>query len=417
MDRYDGSDEGGDEQPQGEPVDGDASVWGLSEQPAHGEEPSVPSEGAEGAAVEYAAWSSDASYQQAQSTPATGDYTTEQPVAAFNDQQQSYGQQPTYDPNAYPQGYDPNAYAQQQAYAQQGYDPNAYAQQQQAYAQQQQQYGQQGYAQQGYDPNAYAQQQQQYGQQGYAQQGYYDPNAYPQQQQQQYGQGYTQQGYGQGYYDQSAYGQQPSYYDQQAYAQQQWQGYGAPGQPYAYAQPGQQPWPQDAQYWDPKAGGYGRSLLAVLAGAVLLAWGLVFAVFGGVIMWQGNLDRIVADLGLTLTAEQADFVTEFNKQAFNYGAIILLIGITLLIGGIGVFSHRSWGRAFGIVLGFLGILWGIALVAFSTVEVTIGDTEVAGDFVGDQGALAFAVVVLVSFILVFLAMFVGRRHFRRKGVA
>jgi hypothetical protein len=132
-------------------------------------------------------------------------------------------------------------------------------------------------------------------------------------------------------------------------------------------------------------------------------------------MWQGNLNEIVSNL--TLTAAQADFVTEFNKQAFNYGAIILLIGITLLIGGVGVFSHRSWGRAFGIVLGFLGILWGLSLLTFSTVDLRLGDSAVTGDFVGDQGALAFAIIVLVSFALVFLAMFVGRRHFRRKGVA
>ena len=132
-------------------------------------------------------------------------------------------------------------------------------------------------------------------------------------------------------------------------------------------------------------------------------------------MWQGNLNSIVADM--VLTPAQLDLVTEFNKQAFSYGAILLLIGITLLIGGIGVFSHRSWGRAFGIVLGFLGVVWGIALVVFSTIDVRVGDTEVLGDFVGNQSALAFAVVVLVSFLLVFLAMFVGRRHFRRKGVA
>ena len=100
MDRYDGSDDGGGEQSQPEPVSGDASAWGLSEQPANGEEPSA-SGGAEEAVAEYAAWSTDASYQQAPAASDTGAYTTtEQPVAAFNDQQQSYPAQPAYDPNA-----------------------------------------------------------------------------------------------------------------------------------------------------------------------------------------------------------------------------------------------------------------------------------------------------------------------------
>jgi hypothetical protein len=380
MDRYEGSDADGDEQSPAEPAGGDASAWAHSEQAAFGEEPAASTGEAEGAAAEYAAWSTDASYQQGQATSDTGVHaTTEQPMAAFNDQQQSYPQQPGYDPTAY---------------AQQGYDPNAYAQQQQGYGQQQYEqqpaYDPNAYAQQGYDPNAYAQQQQQaYGQQP----AYYDPNAYAQQQQ--------------------AYGQQPSYYDQQAYSQQ-WQGYATPAQPYAYAQPGQQPWPQDAQYWDPKAGGYGRSLLAVLAGAVLMAWGLVFGVAGAAIMYLGNLDRFVADL--TLTAEQSRLVADFNEQAFSYGAILLLIGIIQFIGGVGVFAHRSWGRAFAVVLGLLGILWGIGLVV-SSLRLQVGDQQVDGLLADNQGALAFAVIVLVTYLIVFLGMFVGRRHFRRKGVA
>jgi hypothetical protein len=422
MDRYEGSEEDSDEQSLNEPISGDASAWDHSGQAAHGAEPATSSGEVGDAAAEYAAWSTDASYQQGQATSQTGEYaTTEQPMAAFNDQQQ-YAQQPAYDPNAYgQQGYDPNAYAQQygqQQYAQQPtYDPNAYPQQG---------YDPNAYAQQGYDPNAYAQQygQQQYPQQQYPQQPAYDPNAYPQQYGQQAGyydpNAYGQQGYGQqpGYYDQQGYaqqgyGQQPSYYDQQGYAQQ-WQGYPTPGQPYAYAQPGQQPWPQDAQYWDPKAGGYGRSLLAILAGAVLLAWGIVFAVAGGAIMYMGNLDRFVADLALT--PEQSSWVTEFNKQAFSYGAVVLMIGIIQFIGGVGVFAHRSWGRAFAVVLGLLGVLWGIGLVV-SSLDLRLGDTAVDGLLSDNQGALAFAVIVLVTYLIVFLGMFVGRRHFRRRGVA
>jgi uncharacterized membrane protein (DUF2068 family) len=131
-------------------------------------------------------------------------------------------------------------------------------------------------------------------------------------------------------------------------------------------------------------------------------------------MWQGNLDRFIAEL--VLTAEQQALVTDFNKQAFNYGAILLLIGIVQLIGGVGVFSHRSWGRAFGVVLGLLGVLWGIGLVVTS-LDLDLGDLEITGALADNQAALAASFIVLATYLIVFLAMFVGRRHFRRKGVA
>ena len=240
-------------------------------------------------------------------------------------------------------------YAQpdQSAYAQQGYaqpDQSAYAQQQ-GYPQQGQ-----GYQQPYHDQSAYGQQQG-YAQQGYAQQG---------------------QGYQQPYYDQSAYGQQPSYYDQQAYGQQ-WQGYQQPSQPYAYAQPGQQPWPGDTQYWDQSATGYGRSFLAVLAGFVLLAWGLVFAIVGGLVLWLGNLDQLVSDLGLS--TEALDLVTEFNKQATGIRIDPAHHRHRPAHRRVGVLAHRNWGRAFGIVLGLLGTIWGVGLL-LTSVRFDIGDMAV-----------------------------------------
>jgi len=155
-------------------------------------------------------------------------------------------------------------------------------------------------------------------------------------------------------------------------------------------------------------------VLAVAAGAVLLAWGIVFAVAGGAVMFMGNLDRFVE--GLTLTAQQLDLVAEFNKAAFSYGAILLIIGIIQFIGGVGVFAHRSWGRAFAVVLGLLGVLWGIGLVV-SSLNLRFGDVAIDGALADNRAALAFAVIVLVTYLIVFLAMFLGRRHFRRKGIS
>jgi hypothetical protein len=389
MDQYTPRDDASGSYPPQEPVGGEASPWSQPEQAETTE--ASPAAGAANpeAAAEYAVWSSDATYQQqAQSYAAQPEaYAAPEPQAATYSDPQAYAQQGYYDQSAYAQqGYQQpqqQGYYDQSAYAQQGYQQPAYQQPQQAYQQPQQQ----GY----YDQSAYAQQ-------GYQQQGY------PQQ-------GYPQQGYQQPYYDQSAYGQQPSYYDQQGYPQQ---GYQQASQPYAYAQPGQQPWPGDAQYWDQSATGYGRSFLAVLAGFVLLAWGIVFAIVGGLVMWLGNLDQVVTDLGLD--ADALALVAEFNKQATAYGAILLIIGIVQLIGGVGVLAHRGWGRAFAIVLGLLGTIWGIGLL-LSSVRFDIGDMSVEGALAGEESAVAMATVVLVCYLLVFLAMFVGRRHFRRKGVS
>jgi hypothetical protein len=87
-----------------------------------------------------------------------------------------------------------------------------------------------------------------------------------------------------------------------------------------------------------------------------------------------------------------------------------------MIGGVGILAHRSWGRAFGIVLGFLGTIWGIGMV-LTAVNLDIGDFSIQGALAEDQSALAFALIVFLCFALIFLAMFVGRRHFRRRGVS
>jgi hypothetical protein len=410
MDRYTPRDDADAAPPPAEPGGTDAPAWGQQDREAAPDQPQASAGAGQEAAAQYAAWSAETGYQQqAQSQPAPPAYGAPEPQSAtYSEQPQAY-QQPQPQLQQEQPSYDQQAYAQQ---AQQSYyDPQAYQQPQQPY----------------YDQQAYAQQQQAYAQQAQPPQPYYDQQAYAQQQQQQayaqQQQAYAQQQWqqpGQPYYDQGGYGQQPSYYDQQAYAQQayaqqQWQqGYQQPGQPYAYAQPGQQPWPAADQYWDQAATGYHRSFVVVLAGFLLLAWGLAFGLAGGLVMWLGNLDEIVADL--TLSTETLDLVDEFNKQATAYGAILLILGIMQMIGSVGILAHRAWGRAFGVVLGLLGTIWGIGLL-LSAVRLDIGDFQIEGVLAEDEPALGAALIVLVCYALVLLSMFVGRRHFRRKGVS
>jgi hypothetical protein len=349
------------------------------------------------AAGDYAAWSPDTSYQQQPQPPAAPPLSDTQAYAAPQPQSATYSEQP-----ADAQQYAQQQYAQQQ-YAQQQYAQQQYAQQQ--YAQQQpqqppQQQPQPGY----YDPAAY-------GQQAYQQPQYYDPAAY--------GQQYPQPGYQQPqqpqYYDPAAYGQQPGYYDPAAYGQQYPQpGYPPQaGQPYPYAQPGQEPWPGQEQAWVQGGAGYGRSFMAVLAAWVLLTWGIVWAVLGALVLWVQSVTSLIGDA--QLSTEAMDLARRADEQIVAVGGIALILGLIHVIGAIGIFGHRRWGRAFGIVLGLLGVLIGLGII---TVAAGIEALDVGVDeaIKGEEASLGGSLLVLATYLLVFLAMFVGRRHFRKQGV-
>jgi hypothetical protein len=370
-----------------DPASGQGQPWDQ-QPPAANEDAPVADQAAaaapgQEAAAEYAAWSTDASYQNpdpsgqpaAQAPDASTAFVAPEPQAVTY-QEQPPQDQPPNDQQQQQQAYEQQqqAYAQQQAYEQQ------YAQQQQQYAQQQQQYEQ------------YQQQQQQAGYEPQQQQ----PPGSDQQQQQP---GYEQQ-------------QQPGYYQQpqQGYQQQQYQ---QPAQPYAYAQPNQQGWPADPNYWDQGSTGYGRSFLAVLAGFVLVTWGIMLAVAGGLLMF---LDDVGTYLPTFENATTQQAIDDILAEATGPGGVGLMLGILLAIGAVGIWAHRNWGRAIGVVIGLLGTVLGIAMLV-SSIAFDIPDLfKSSGDFVGDQ-ELGISLVVLFSFLLVFLAMFVGKRHFRKKGVS
>jgi len=393
MDQNTPRDEATGAQPPADAGGADTGAWNQ----VPSQDPSQPAAGGgQEAAAEYAAWSADASYQQQAAQQQAAQQQAAQQQAAQQAQPsdtQAYAapepQSATYsDPAAQQQAYQQQGYEQQQAYDQQAY--------------QQQQQPQQGYQQpQQYDPNAYGQQQPQ---QGYQQPQYYDPNAYGQQQQQ------PQQGYQQPqYYDPNAYGQQQGYYDQNAYQQQYaQQGYGQqPGTPYAYAQPGQDAWAQA------EPAGYGRSFIAVLSGWVLLTWGLVIGIIGAIVLWMNSVtDLIPADV---TNQDVLDLAARADDQIIATGGIALILGLIHLIGAMGIFAHRRWGRAFGIVLGFLGVLVGLGILTVSAGFEAL-DVGLEQAVEGEEGSVAASLLVTFSYLLVLLGMFVGQRHFRKQGV-
>jgi hypothetical protein len=373
-------------QPPADPGSGDAGAWNQA--PGQDQSQAAPGSGQE-AAAEHAAWSADASYQQQQAAQAQQQQPpqqqAQQPQAAPADTQAYAAPEPqsaTYSEQPAPAA-DP-----QQQYTQQQYDQAAYAQQQQQYAQQQQEYAQQ------------QQQPQQYGEQQQQPQ-YYDQSAYGQQQQPQQQQPQ--------YYDQSAYGQQPGYYDQSAYGQQPQQGYAQqPGQPYAYAQPGQD------QYWDQNApGGYRRSLLAVVSAFLLLTWGLVFGITGAFVLWTDNIASHIGDV--SLSAELMELVEEADREIFAVGAVLIIVGIIHMIAAVGVFGHRRWGRAFAVVLGILGTLAGLGAM-FVAVGFEALDVGFDIAFKGEETSLAASAFVFITYLFILVSMFLGRGHFKKKGV-
>ncbi len=357
MDQNTPRDESTGAQPPAEPGGADASAWNQAPAP---DQSQPAASGSQDAAAEYAAWSADASYQQQQAQQqAQAQPSDTQAYAAPEPQTATYSDQP-------------GTQAYQQP-AQQGYQQ----------------------PQQGYDPNAA------YQQQGYEQPQYYVPNAYGQQQQQ----GYQQPQY----YDPNAYGQQPGYYDQNAAYQQQYaqQQYAQQPAPYGYAQPGQEAWPEVEVGWN-------RSFMAVLAGWVLLTWGLVFGIIGAIILWLNSVTELIPE-SVTLTEDVLDLAARADDQIIATGGIVLILGLMHLIGAVGIFGHRRWGRAFGIVLGFLGVLAGLGIITVSAGFEAI-DVGVEAAVEGEEGSLAASVLVTGSYLLVLLGMFIGRRHFKRKGV-
>jgi hypothetical protein len=367
---------------------GETAAWNQA--PGQ-DQPQGAAAGSPDAAGEYAAWSADTSYQPQPQQPASPAVSDTQAYAAPQPQSATYSEQPSADAQ--------QAYAQQQ-YAQQQYQQQ-YAQQPQQYQQPQQP----GY----YDQSAY-------GQQPYQQPQYYDPAAYGQQQypQPQYQQPQYQQPQ---YYDPAAYGQQPGYYDPAAYGQQQYpqQGYPPqPGQPYAYAQPGQEQWPGQELAWGQGGAGYGRSFMAVLAAWVMLTWGIVWVVLGALVPWVKSVTSLIGDAALS--ADAMDLAQQADEQIVAVGGIALILGLVHVIGAIGIFGHRNWGRAFGIILGLLGVLAGLGIITFAAGFEAL-DVGIDEAIKGEEASLGASVVVVASYLLIFLAMFVGKRHFRKQGVA
>ncbi|MEP7378568.1 MAG: hypothetical protein ABI725_03300 [Chloroflexota bacterium] len=184
--------------------------------------------------------------------------------------------------------------------------------------------------------------------------------------------------------------------------QSQWQqpGYGAPptsGQPAYGTAPAYAP----VQTWGGATPIYRSSFLVVLAGLVLILFGLAVAVLGAWTLTLGSdLGRFIRDNDIAIFGRQIERDT--LKAVIQPMPGILMVGglLQVLVGAV-IVAHRNWARWLGVLLALLGLI--ASVIALSAVLALVAGVSV-------QLLVASALVVGYAFVL--LALIAGGGHFR-----
>jgi len=146
----------------------------------------------------------------------------------------------------------------------------------------------------------------------------------------------------------------------------------------------------------PAAAGPGqRTVLALIAGIVMVVGGILFGLAGLAVAIIGRavIDSM-GDLGQFPGLEGVDAGALASGIMTFVGILILVFALTYLIGGIGIIRNRGWGRNLGLILGVLGgLVWLSGLAAPSTPEVR----QSIGGSLFMFGVHAYIVVVLLFF--------------------
>ena len=206
--------------------------------------------------------------------------------------------------------------------------------------------------------------------------------------------------------------QQPAGWQAQQPQQQpqQWQG---PPPGYAPPPPGYAPPPggygapppgwagQPQQQWvGPQ---YSTSALVALAALVLVAFGILIAVIGAWSLTQGpEISRFIRDNDIAVFGTQIDRET-MRAILTPMPGVLMVIGLLQLIVGAGVFAHKGWGRALGVLLSILGVLVGIFAVSTALALAP-----------GVSVPMLIAIVLLLGYAFVLLALMAGGSHFRAR---
>jgi hypothetical protein len=170
-------------------------------------------------------------------------------------------------------------------------------------------------------------------------------------------------------------------------------------------------WPPPEAGWAPPASATASwpqaaarprtSILVVLAGIFLLVVGLLTSGMGGILLLGSALFSAAEGTSELETIVGGDLAGAFVGMFAVVGLVTLLWGLFEMVGALGMFAHRGWGRAIGIVAGVLGLLlWGLSLLS------ALGSGA-------EAGSLAFTGILLAGYGLTVVALITGGEHFRR----
>jgi hypothetical protein len=147
--------------------------------------------------------------------------------------------------------------------------------------------------------------------------------------------------------------------------------------------------------------------LVMIAALFLLLIGVLTAIAGAALLVGGNL---IGQLGNVETG--TGIFGAIGGVVAGIAVVVIAWALLEILTGLGMVLRRSWGRAFGVVVGLIGAIFtGLALVAsvgsLGNVPLDNGDSTAAGAGAG----LIF--VVFLGYVLTVVALMRGGAHFRR----
>ena len=140
-------------------------------------------------------------------------------------------------------------------------------------------------------------------------------------------------------------------------------------------------------------------MLVVVAGVFLLIVGILTFGFGTLF---GLLGGLFAAVGTTESG--FEIFGPIGGLIAGLAFIVVFWGLLEIVAAIGMFVHRGWGRALGLVIGVAGVVFGVlALLGSFTASEASG------------GGIGFSLVLVAGYGLTVLALVTGGEHFRRRA--
>jgi len=188
------------------------------------------------------------------------------------------------------------------------------------------------------------------------------------------------------------YPQQPGQYPQQPYGQQY--------PPQAYPPQGyQQPY-----YPAQQVPTYSTSAVVAFAGVLLAVFGIIDIVGGIYLLGQGpQLRDFISRTTVNLfgTVIDRDMMRALLSPA---PGVLMVFGLMELLAGIGIFAHKGWARAIGIIAALVGL---VVMIAGTSFAIALAP--------GFSVPLIGTIAVLIGYAFILVALFAGGSHFRRRN--